>query len=169
MEDGSTYIRGASTKRVDGRRVLLVLAWATAAVLLAVATYLTVETHQHNSGNAELRRHGVAVRVTVTGCQGISSGIGMGIEYWDCTGSFTLAGRSYSEVIHNSRTQRPTGATLDAVVVPSKPSSLSVRTARDSSYVPAIVVWLVTGLVIVGIAFGTTRPPRLQTVPARAK
>lgn len=163
MADGSTYIRGASPKQVEGRRVLLVLAWAAAAVLITVAAYLTVDTHQHNSGNAELRQHGVAVRVTVTGCQGISSGIGMGIEYWDCTGAFTLGGRTYSEMIHNSRTQHPAGTELDGVVVPTDPSSVALRTAPDSTYVPAIVLWIVTVLVIFGIAFGAGRGRRAGT------
>lgn len=169
MEDGSTYIRGAGANHVDPRRVLQVVAWSVTALLVALSVYLLVATADRNSANVQLRDHGVAVRVTVTSCTGISDGIGMGVEYWQCTGSFAVDGRTYTELINKSRLQHPTGETLAAVVVPSDPSSLALATSPDSSYVPGIVVAAATLLYIGVLIFWTRRRPAQTEAPARAK
>ena len=169
MEDGSTYIRGAAANHVDSRRVLQVVAGSVAAVLVALSVYLIVATADHNSANAELRDHGVPVRLTVTSCTGISDGIGMGVEYWQCRGRFVVEGRSYTETINKSRLQHPTGETLAAVVVPSDPSSLALAASRDSSYVPGTLVAAVTLIYIGILVLWVRRRPTQTEEPARAK
>lgn len=169
MDDASTYIRGARTDPVEARRVLLVVAWLLAASLVVLSVYLILATAHRNSSNANLRDHGVGVQVTVTGCDGISDGIGMGIEYWECRGSFRVDGRTYTEVIQKSRVQRPPGQVLDAVVVPTDPASLALETSHDSSYALGIVVGAATILYIAALVRWGRRPKRGQPVAASAK
>lgn len=146
--EGTSYVRGAGGVAVDSRRIVDILGAVLTLILVGLTIYLFVATAGHNANSDRLRRSGVPVQATVTGCAAIGDGVGMGIEYWDCTASFTLNGRNYSAVVNGSRTQQPTGQVLNALVVPGDPKSLSLpgvatRSAR-SSYVPAITMAAVT-------------------------
>ena len=146
--EGASYVRGAGGVAVDPRRIIQILGVAVSVILVGVTIYLFVATISRNADRDRLRRSGVPVQATVTGCSAIGDGVGMGIEYWDCTASFALSGRTYSAVLNGSRVQRQPGQVLSALVVPGEPSSLSLpgvatRSGR-SSYVPAITTAAVT-------------------------
>lgn len=141
------YIRGVGTVGADPARVLAVLAVLAVAGLVAVTAYLFVSTADRNSSASRLAAHGRPVEATVTGCAGISDGIGMGVVYYQCTASASLDGRTYAGVLHGDRADLPPGDSVAAVVVPGDASSLTVAAAvsgRSASYVPAVVMAGVT-------------------------
>lgn len=134
---GSAFIRAGGGVQMNPRRLAGILVWLTVAVLVGVAGYLAATAAQQDSRLALLRRHGVPVLATVTGCRGISSGVGMGIEYWQCRGSFVLSGHAYEEYIGGNRALLDQGTRVAAVVVPGQPELLStaawVRKGRSST------------------------------------
>jgi hypothetical protein len=144
------YIRGANAARVDPRRVGWILA-GVAVVALAVATVaLFVTTASNRSSADRLLRRGVPVQVTVTRCAGTSSGIGMGVEYYECSGTYPLGGTTIEAVIHGNRSRLPAGQVLDAVVVPGEPGTLSVAGAGRGGASWAAPIAL-AGLTVIGL------------------
>jgi hypothetical protein len=129
MPHEAQYLRGGQAARVDAGRTLRVLVALVLLVLVVVTTALTVSIAGANSRTSRLRHHGVAVEATVLRCLGVSSGIGMGIEYWQCQTSFALSGKPYVEMLGGSRTLRAVGSNVGAVVVPGDPASLTVPSA----------------------------------------
>jgi hypothetical protein len=98
-----------------------------------------------------VRHHGVPVQVTVTGCQGISSGVGMGIEYWECRGTYSISGHSYNEVIGGSRARLETGQIVPAVAVPGQPRLLSAAaTGTHSDLKPYLAPIILGALTVSG-------------------
>jgi hypothetical protein len=126
---GGTYIRAGGGVQISPRRIGGALVWACAALLAAMAGYFAVSASHESSQSSLLHRHGVPVTATITGCSAVSSGIGMGIEYYQCTGSYTLGGQTFNEVIHGSRSQLDSGQHVPAVAVPGHPSLLSTPKA----------------------------------------
>ena len=135
--DGSAFIRAGGGVQMNPRRLAGILVWLAVAVLVGVAAYLAATAARQDSRLALLRRQGVPVVATVTGCRGISSGVGMGIEYWQCRGSFVISGHTYEEYIGGSRALLEQGTRVAAVVVPGRPELLSsaawVRRDRSST------------------------------------
>ena len=133
-----TYIRGGGTQAGGGAQVApwllaTILIWLLVVVLAGLAVYFAVAGSSESSRLSTLRQRGVPVTATVTGCVAIGSGIGMGVEYWQCQGSYSLAGQSFTEVINGSRAQLDTGQRVAAIAVPGEPSLLStVSSARGS-------------------------------------
>lgn len=160
MHDDS-YIRGGGSVQIDPRRLGRGLAVAAVAVLAACTVVLAVVAATGHSGADALRRHGVPVQVSVTSCTGITSGIGMGAEYYQCQGRYELGGRTYESTIHGVRSQEPEGAVLSGVAVPGQPSTLSLRAGAQSSslsrYVPAIVLGALTVVGAIGLAIWGSR------------
>jgi hypothetical protein len=150
--DGAAQVRGVSTVGADPRFVLRVIASVGVLVLLGVAVATTVSAANHNSNLDTLRHHGVPVRATVTGCEGIGSGIGMGISYYDCRATYTLAGQTYNEILGGSRSQLQPGEVVSAVAVPGRPALLSTASSVEKKsspwgpYVTPIIVWVVVVL-----------------------
>lgn len=146
--EGVSYVRGAGGVAVDSRRIIEILAVIVSLILVGVTIYLFVATTSRNADRDRLRRSGVPVQATVTGCSAIGDGVGMGIEYWDCTASFILSGRTYSAVLNGNRVQQQPGQVLNALVVPGDPSSLSLpgvaTRSAHSSYLPAMATAAVT-------------------------
>lgn len=144
--DNAGYIRGGGGVQVDQRRLARVLASIGIVVLAGTSAGLAVSTANQNSNSNRLRT-AVPVALTVTGCDGISSGIGMAIEYWQCRADYTFAGHHFNEVIGGSRASLASGQQVNGVVVPSDPKVISLATAlpRRSSYVPAIAVGAIAG------------------------
>jgi Protein of unknown function (DUF3592) len=175
--DDAGQVRGVSTKAADPGLVLLIVAGLAVLVLLGLAAATTVSAANQNSNLDMLRRHGVPVQATVTACEGIGSGIGMGISYYDCRATYTLDGRSYNEIIGGSRSQLPVGQVVSAVAVPGHPSLLSTTSAVQkqpshvSRYVTSIILWVVTVLGGLGVFLWwrrlrrrhANRPPSLPT------
>lgn len=168
---GSPFIRAGGGVQMNPRRLAGVLIWLTVAALVGVSAYLAATAVQQDSRLATLRRHGVPVVATVTGCRGISSGVGMGIEYWQCRGSFVLSGHTYEEYIGGSRALLDQGTRVDAVAVPGRPQLLStaawVRKGRSSTAEYAVAASL--GAAGVLLAAGRVAVVRLRGAvpPAR--
>ncbi len=151
QEEG-TYVRGVRIGDMDARPVVRVIVIGVLVALVAITIALTFSAARENSRANTLRHRGVPVQVTVTGCQGISSGVGMGIEYWECRGTYSLAGRSYDEVIGGSRTLRQEGQIVQAVAVPGQPGLLSIAAdGTHSDWKPYITPIILGALTVVSI------------------
>jgi hypothetical protein len=129
VPDEPQYLRGGQAARIDTGRIAGVLVGLVLLVMVVVTATLTVSTADRDTRISRLRQHGVAVDATVVRCLGVSSGIGMGIEYWQCQTAFALSGERYVELLGGSRTLRPVGSHLSAVVVPGDPGSLTLPAA----------------------------------------
>jgi hypothetical protein len=163
-----TYIRARAGGEVDGRRVARYLLAGCTGVMAILVIVTAVGAATQNSVQARLQRHGVPVTITVTGCEGVSSGIGQALIYDICRGNFTIGGHQYNEVIGGNRTVHPVGQTLAGVTVPGDPALLSTRTAvakrfsRWTPFITPIVLAAVTVVlaVLLGLLWRTTRRRR---------
>jgi hypothetical protein len=160
------YIRGGAGVEVDSRRLLRVVLGLCLLVLAALVIVLTLAAVGENSRSSSLRRHGVPVDVTVTGCLGLASGTGITASGYTCKGTFTLDGRSYTEVIGGITDPRPVGETLRAVADSNDPARLSLASAVAAARspwkaftVPAIPLLLLVGAAAV-IGWRARRPRR---------
>ena len=148
--DSGSYIRGGGGVDVDPRRILRPLAVLCLVALAGLSIGLALSAGNENGKEAALRKHGVPVQVTVTGCLAVSSGIGMGIEYWQCRGNYTLGGHQFNELIGGSRALLIAGRQEAAVAVPGQPALLSTFAAvakgrsNFTPYVTPIVLGVVT-------------------------
>jgi len=154
---------------IQARRVLDAMAALCVVVLLALAVALTLSAAHGNAHLTALRHHGVPVQVTVTGCLGISSGIGMGVEYWQCRGSYSLGGQTYNEVIHGSRSMLDAGRRLPAIAVPGQPTLLTtvsgVAKAHSGStlyVVSALLAVAAIGVILAWVLLSRRRRSRPQ-------
>jgi len=129
--------------------VIRVIVIAVLLALVAITIALTISAARENARVDTVRHRGVPVQVAVTGCQGISSGVGMGIEYWECRGTYRLAGNSYNEVIGGSRAHLATGQVVPAVAVPGQPHLLSVPAAGPHSDWKPYLAPIVLGALVV--------------------
>lgn len=148
MSEGS-YIRGGGGVAVDAGLVGRILAWGVVVVLGACALWQAASTVSDHSQAARLHRSGVMVQITVTGCSAVSSGIGMGIEYYRCEGTYTLNGQRLAGLIHGSQGLLPTGSVVTGRVVPSDPTTLT-RTGPGSSSAPGTSVGSYSVSIILG-------------------
>ncbi|MDA8045432.1 MAG: hypothetical protein M0Z30_09370 [Actinomycetota bacterium] len=148
MSDGS-YIRGGGGVNVEGARLGAALALAVVIVLAGCTVWQLVSTAAANSASDRLRRSGVPVSITVTGCSGISSGIGMGIEYYQCEGTYRLNGVQVTALIHGSQALIPSGRVVPGRVVPTDSTSLT-RTGPGSTPPPQPSVGSYTVTIILG-------------------
>jgi hypothetical protein len=119
------YIRGGTGAPVDLRRVLQVVLALGIVGLLTAVVVTTISASDQNSRNARLRRAGVPVVVTVTGCVGYGSGIAQAVNYYQCRGTYTMDGHRFDEVIGGLRAQEPVGERLAAVAVRGEASSVT--------------------------------------------
>ena len=139
---------------LQGGRVAAVLSAVCVVTLIAITVLVGASTASANARTQRLRQHGVPVQMTVTGCLAISSGVGMGIEYWRCRGSYTLGSRTYTEVIGGERRLLETGEKVAAVADPANPSSVSVPGALGRKHSYALTE-LLAGITVAWIAAGT--------------
>ena len=154
----SAYIRGGGGVDVDPHRAVLLIAALCVLALLGTAVAATVSAANQNARIDRLKRSGQPVNVTVTGCLAVGSGVGMGVEYWQCKGDYTLNGQQYNEVIGGSRALLDQGQVVEAVAVPGEPAAVSMAAAvaRQRStwthYVTAIVLVAAAAVLIFGVA-----------------
>jgi hypothetical protein len=152
-----TSLRAGSVD-IDSRRigrgigVLLLVALVVVAVVLAVAG-----TEKNNQIN-RLRQAGVPVTITVSTCLGLLGGSGSNAAGYNCRGTFTVAGRRYTEGIPGTTFYRP-GTTVRAVRVPGDPAlvtPLTVLATEQASWrvylLPAILL-AVAGLLLVLLVY----------------
>jgi hypothetical protein len=156
---GPVYLRGVRVAEVTTRRVVQVVVALVVAGLVAVTIALAISAAAQNANERLLRDHGVAVSVRVTGCLGISSGVGMGIEYWECRGTYTLGGRSYNETIRGSHPHLADGAAVRAVAVPGHPDLLAAPVVVAGTWSPwtPYITPVVLGALAVLVAGGALR------------
>ncbi len=144
------HLRGVRVVEGDAARPVRVLVGLALVGLAVLTIILTISAATQNSRMDRLRQHGVPVTATVTGCLGVGSGVGMGIEYWQCRGSYTLDGQEYNAVIGGSRAHVPDGQAVTAIAVPGDPASLTaasvVAHSHDSRtpYVTPVILGAVT-------------------------
>jgi hypothetical protein len=143
--------------------VIRVIVIAVLLALVAITIALTISAAHENARVDTVRHRGVPVQVTVTGCQGISSGVGMGIEYWECRGTYSLAGRSYNEVIGGSRARLATGQVVPAVAVPGQPRLLSAA-GSHSDWKPYLAPIVLGTLILssLGVLLWWTKRRRVE-------
>jgi len=116
-------LRGAGVE-VDGRLVVRILTGVVLVSLAALVVVLFVAGVEKNAQIGGLRRHGVVVEVTVTRCTGLLGGSGSNAAGYVCSGTFTLDGRRYHDVIPGNTIRDP-GTHVRAVTIASAPGLLS--------------------------------------------
>lgn len=139
----ASYLRGggAGSNRPQMVRVFVA---SCAVALAALVVVLFVQARADNARADRLHDHGVPVVATVTGCIGVLSGTGVTEAFFQCRAAFSIGGAHHTEIIRGSTVDRPTGSTVQAVVDPRDPSSLSTAAAaagraHASSYIAAAI------------------------------
>lgn len=143
----ASFIRGGGGVTLKGGRLAATLWLLCVATLVAVTVLVGVANVNANASTQRLRRHGIPVVMTVTGCLAISSGVGMGIEYWKCRGAYTVGSRTYEETIGGQRSLLEAGQKIDVLADPGQPSLVSVPAALGHQHSYALTE------VLAGITF----------------
>jgi hypothetical protein len=170
----TSHLRGVRVAEVDPRRVFRVVAAVVLLALIASTVALTISAAHQNARLHRLHHDGVRVEVAATGCVGISSGVGMGIEYWECRGTYTLDGHTYNQVIRGSRAHLENGQRVQAIAVPGEPGLLSTvdaaakRYSPWTAYVTPIILGAVTVALILGLIVWSKLRPRRGSPRARS-
>lgn len=157
-----SYIRGGGGVQVDGRRVGAWLLASCALLLAALTVVFTIIAAHHNSRATSLKKRGVAVEVTVTGCVALASGTGITQAGFVCTGSYVLDGRHYVERIGGSAVQLLPGQKVAAVAVSNEPTviytAVSARTMHSTWTVYLTPAGLLVLLIAVLMVLRRVRP-----------
>jgi len=168
-----THLRGAGVD-VDIRRVGQVVVGLCLVGVAVLGVIMLVAGFQKNAQINSLRTNGVPVQIRVTGCLGLLGGSGSNAAGYDCRGTFTLDGRTYTENLPGNTLLTP-GTTLRGVSVPGDPALVStpgaVAAEHPSWTVFAVpVILLVLLAVILGVLFvrrrrvrGAQRGDRIRT------
>jgi len=143
-------LRGAAVQ-IDARRlaqVLVIIVVTTLAVLVVVFTVVGVDkNHQID----QLHDEGVAVNVTVTGCQGLLGGSGSNGAGYACRGTYGLGGHRYNEQLPGTALHAP-GTVIRAVAVPGDPALVSPVSVVDAEHSSATVFILPAVLLVLLVA-----------------
>jgi hypothetical protein len=118
-----TNLRGAGVD-VDVRRVGQVVIGICLVGVAVLAVIQLVAGFQKNAQINSLRNNGVPVQIRVSGCLGLLGGSGSNAAGYDCRGTFTLDGRTYTENLPGNSLLTP-GTTLPGVSVPGDPALVS--------------------------------------------
>lgn len=160
------YIRGAGARDISGRRVAKIAAGCVIAVLAVLVIALALQAISEHSRAEGLRRHGIAVTVTVTSCLGLASGTGITVNGYDCRGAFTVSGRRYESAISGNSLLLTPGQQLPAVADPRHPDTLSTVAAARSErslwqgLLPAAITFLCLVIVALGAFTMQRKRPR---------
>ncbi len=140
---------------VDVRRLGRVVGVGALVALAVVAVVLIVAGVHKNAQITDLRRHGVAVRVTVSSCLGLLGGSGSNGAGYACKGTFMFDGNRYTEAIPGTSLYPP-GARIAAVAAPGSPPLLSLPRTVEHEHaswrvfiLPAVL--LVVLVLVVGV------------------
>jgi hypothetical protein len=158
-----TTLRGAGVD-VNVRRVGQVVIGICLVGVAVLAVIQLVAGFQKNAQINSLRNNGVPVQIRVSGCMGLLGGSGSNAAGYDCRGTFTLGGQSYSENLPGNTLLTP-GTILSGVSVPGDPalvSTASIVAAEHPSWtvftVPVILFAFLA--VILGLLFVRRRRVR---------
>ena len=152
----SGYIRGGGGIAVDSRLILRILVVLTFLTLIGTTIGLAVNVADSQSQANALRDHGVRLDSSVSQCTAITSGIGMGTTYYDCTVTFTLDNRSYTERLRGSTNAIAPGTSLPVVVDAAHPSNVELANAvPHEHYTYGAPVIVGSGTVVLAVALVT--------------
>lgn len=155
--ESSTYIRAGGGVPVNTRTLAGVLVWLFVAGSLGLALYFAVSAAGQDSRLTLLREKGVAVQATVTGCTAVSSGVGMGIEYWNCRASYAVGGHDFTAPLGGNRKLLDAGTVLPAVAVPGHPDLLWTAAGLQRGHSSAAGYTIAGVLAGAGLAAGGAR------------
>jgi hypothetical protein len=169
-DDRVSTLRGAGVQTVDRRRMLWLGLVALIVGLVAASIVLFVAGAKKNAQIDDLKRNGVPVEVTITGCQGLLGGSGSNAAGYDCRGTFTLNGRHIDAAIPGSSLLSP-GTKIQVVASPGDPGLVSTSAvlsgehASDSVYLlPSVLAAL--ALISLGIVVALYARGRRRGDPA---
>jgi hypothetical protein len=151
--DEGSYIRGGGGVTVDTHRVTRVVVGFVLLSLVVIAVLLVVAGVRSHSRANRLQAHGVAVDVTVTSCLGEASGTGITDTGYKCSGTFVLAGRSYTEVINGNAAVHQPGDVVKAITDPDNPADLSTVVAAHRSSTEFVLAAIPALLFVVLLGF----------------
>jgi hypothetical protein len=141
-------LRGAGVQ-VDTARLGYVAAVVGLALVMVVAGVLLVAGLRKNQQIERLRAADVVpVEMTVTKCLALVGGTGQSPAGFECTGTYSYQGRTYTEGIPGS-TQLEVGSTVHGIVAPGDPALFSTRQQVASEQVSAARVALPAGVLVV--------------------
>lgn len=168
-EPVSTLRASGSGSGVDPRRVGHVLLGVGLAGVAALCVGLFVAGAHRNAQIADLRRNGVPVTVTVTGCLGQLGGSGSNAAAFTCRGAFVLDGRRDTETLPGAAFHRP-GTVVREVSVPGDPGLLATPGALAGEHpsgrvyvLPAVLAGVL--VVAVGLLVARRRRARRRAAP----
>ncbi len=167
-EDGSDRVgalRGAGVS-ADTARVGRVAAVLGLTAIVVVAAVLLVAGVRKNAQIDSLKAHPVPVDLTVTHCLGLMGGSGSNAAGYECTGTYTFAGRHFIEGVPGL-VFHPAGTTVHGIVSDSDPGLFSTTQTVENEHASPVRV-LLPALVLVGtLACGAWLLVRLRRRRAR--
>jgi hypothetical protein len=156
-----TSLRAGSVD-IDARRIGRAIGVLLVVALVVVAVVLAVAGTQKNNQIDRLRHDGVPVSITVSSCLGLLGGSGSNAAGYNCRGTFTVAGRRYTEGLPGTTFYAP-GTTVRAVRVPGDPAlvtPLTVLATEQASwrvyFLPSVLL-VVAGLLLVLLLYSRRR------------
>jgi len=165
------YTRGVRLASVDAGRVIRIFLALCLLSTVVLAAVLTASAAGDDDRLNTLRHHGVPVVVTVTDCLGVGASINIGVQYWQCHGDYTLAGRKFHEVIGGNRAQLDAGSQIQAVAVAGQPSLLSTTASIGpghslwAPFVTPVILWGAVVLALGGWGAWWLRRKQKRSVP----
>jgi hypothetical protein len=133
MSEDDGYIRGARAAQPSVGRIVDILLVGAAVALCALAATLAVSGVAQNTRIERLRGDGVPVTVAVVGCQGLASGTGITASGFRCRGSFTYAGRTYTDMLGGTTALYQPGQLIGGITVRDRPYILATATSVGRS------------------------------------
>ncbi|MBV8462441.1 MAG: hypothetical protein JO368_04050 [Acidimicrobiales bacterium] len=137
--------------QLDGRRIARVLVGVVIVTLAVLVVVFTVVGIDKNRQIDRLRHDGVAVRVTVTSCQGLLGGSGSNGAGYTCRDTYGLDAQRYNELLPGTAFHAP-GAVIRAVAVPGDPALVSPVSVVDTEHSSASVFILPAVLLVLLVA-----------------
>ena len=142
-----TTLRGASVA-VDARVVGRVVMAVCLVGLAVLAVVLMVAGAHKNAQINGLRQHGVPVIDTVSACSGLLGGSGSNAAGYRCRGTFTIAGRSYTEDIPGNVLYAP-GSKVQVIADPDDPGLMTTPSVLATEHASSGVFILPAVLLVV--------------------
>lgn len=128
--------------------------------IFAVAIVVSfISATNDNARIDRLKNHGVAITVTVTSCVGNIGGSGSNAAGYTCSGTYSIHGVRYQEVIGSKTTLSTAGTIVHAVADPSRPSTVELASsvARSSSSRSVYVVPILLAILFLVLGFALLR------------
>lgn len=139
--------------------------------VVTTAVFLVVAGVHRNDQIAGLRHDGVAVEVTVSGCQGLLGGSGTNPVGYACSGTFTLDGHHYRAGIPGDSLLAP-GTRLRMLTIGGDPGPLTTPAALSAEQpsakvfvLPALLLGAVAATAIVLVWRRGGAQPALRSLP----